>query len=111
MNGGRPSSGGSQGLREPRPPVIRYAACADSGLDPDDWFPASRDPAVARVEAAAALAVCGACLARKRCLELSLRHWPLGQYGIWGGTLPGERKALLREHLAASSRQLNRATS
>lgn len=60
MNGGWPSSGGGQGRREPRPPVIRYAACADSGLDPDDWFPASWDPAVARVEAAVALAVCWA---------------------------------------------------
>ena len=26
-------------------PVIRYARCADSGLDPDQWFPVSVDPA------------------------------------------------------------------
>lgn len=34
--------------------VTRYARCAESGLDPDQWFPVSVDPARARQEAAAA---------------------------------------------------------
>jgi hypothetical protein len=82
------------GLRELSLVVQVYAACAASGIDPDAWFPVSRDPDSARREAADALAVCGACLVRARCLELSFRQRAVGQYGIWGGTLPGERKAL-----------------
>ena len=80
--------------------VMRYAACSDSGLDPDDWFPVSEDPATARREAAAALRLCAVCPVRRQCLELALRRWPVGQHGIWGGTLPGERR-VLREHLAS----------
>ncbi len=74
--------------------VMVYAACAASSVDPDLWFPVSRDPALARREAADALTVCTACLVRPHCLELALRHWTLGQHGVWGGTLPDERRAL-----------------
>ena len=52
--------------------VTSYARCADSGLDPDQWFPVSVDPASARREAAAAIAVCTGCLVRGECLALSL---------------------------------------
>ena len=76
--------------------VVRYARCADSGLDPDEWFPASIEPARARHEAAAAIAVCTACLVRAQCLELSLRHWEIGQHGIWGGLVPADRARLRR---------------
>src|SRR6516162_10157769 len=62
--------------------VSRYALCADSGLDPDEWFPVSIEPARARHEAAAAIAVCTACLVRAQCLALSLLHWDIGQHGI-----------------------------
>src|SRR5689334_17122215 len=41
--------------------VTRYARCADSGLDPDQWFPVSVDPTRGRQEAAAAIAVCAGC--------------------------------------------------
>jgi WhiB family redox-sensing transcriptional regulator len=82
------------GLRELSLVVQVYAACAASGIDPDAWFPVSTDPDSARREAADALAVCGTCPVRARCLELSFRQWAVGQHGIWGGTLPGERKAL-----------------
>jgi Transcription factor WhiB len=74
--------------------VQAYAACAASGIDPDAWFPVSRDPESARREAADALAVCWTCRVRARCLELSFQQWAVGQHGIWGGTLPDERKAL-----------------
>ena len=63
--------------------VARQARCADSGLDPDQWYPVSTEPARARREAAAAIAVCTSCPARAQCLELSLRHWDIGRHGVW----------------------------
>ena len=77
--------------------VIRYARCADSNLDPDDWFPVSVETGKARQEAAAAITVCTACVVRAQCLELSLRRWDIGQHGVWGGLVAAERLALRRE--------------
>jgi hypothetical protein len=74
--------------------VARYARCAEVSLDPDQWFPASSDAGKARQEAAAAIAVCGTCLVRVHCLALSLRHWDIGQHGVWGGLVAPERAAL-----------------
>jgi hypothetical protein len=54
--------------------VYRLARCADSRVDPDDWFPVTRDVAKARDQAAHAIAVCACCPVRPDCLELSLRH-------------------------------------
>src|SRR6516225_3018977 len=76
--------------------VIRHARCADSGLDPEAWFPVSAKPAAARREAAAAIAVCTICLVRVQCLKLSLRHWDIGQHGIWGGLVAADRARLRR---------------
>src|SRR5260370_34317697 len=76
--------------------VARQARCADSGLDPDEWFPVSIEPARARHEAAAAIAVCTSCPARAQCLELSLRHWDVGQHGVWGGLVATDRPRLPR---------------
>jgi hypothetical protein len=76
--------------------VTRYARCADSGLDPDQWFPVSVDPARARQEAAAAIAVCTSCLVRGECLVLSLRRWEVGQHGVWGGLVAADRARLRR---------------
>ena len=76
--------------------VIRNARCADSSLDPDQWFPASADADKARREAAAAITVCVTCFVRTQCLELSLRSWDIGQYGVWGGMVPADRAALRR---------------
>jgi Transcription factor WhiB len=76
--------------------VIRHAQCADAGLDPDQWFPVSAEAAKARQEAAAAIAICTTCLVRARCLALSLRHWDVGQYGVWGGLVAAERAQLRR---------------
>ena len=44
--------------------VTGQARCADSGLDPDQWYPVSTEPARARREAAAAIAVCAGCPVR-----------------------------------------------
>jgi hypothetical protein len=76
--------------------VTRYARCAGSGLEPDHWFPVSVDPARARREAAAAIAVCTSCLVRGECLVLSLRHWDVGQHGVWGGLVAADRARLRR---------------
>jgi hypothetical protein len=86
-----------------RAQVTRYARCADSGLDPDQWFPVSVDPASARREAAAAIAVCTSCLVRGECLVLSLRQWDLGQHGVWGGLVTADRARLRRVLTAAHS--------
>jgi hypothetical protein len=83
--------------------VVRQARCADSNLDPDEWFPASIDPARARHEAAAAIAICISCLVRTQCLELSLRYWDIGQHGVWGGLIAADR-ARLRHRLPADHR-------
>ena len=76
--------------------VIRHASCATSRLDPEDWFPMSVEIEKARREAAAAIAVCTTCPVRAQCLTLSLRHWDIGQHGVWGGMVPAERMALRR---------------
>jgi transcription factor WhiB len=76
--------------------VVRQARCGDSGLDPDEWFPVGIDPVTARQEAAAAIAVCTGCLVRVECLVLSLRHWDVGQHGVWGGLVAADRARLRR---------------
>ena len=81
--------------------VITAARCADANVDADEWFPVSAQPETARREAAAAIAVCDACPVRSQCLSLSLRHWGIGQHGIWGGLVPAERAALRRQRLAS----------
>jgi Transcription factor WhiB len=80
--------------------VIRQARCAESSLDADVWFPVSPGAQQARQEAAAAIAICKDCPVRSQCLALSLRHWDVGQYGVWGGMVAAERASLRRQMLA-----------
>jgi WhiB family redox-sensing transcriptional regulator len=80
--------------------VAGQARCADSGLDPDQWYPVSIEPARARHEAAAAIAVCARCPVRAWCLELSLRHWDIGRHGVWGGLVATDRADLRRRRPA-----------
>jgi hypothetical protein len=80
--------------------VIRQAQCTESSLDADEWFPVSREAQQARREAAAAIAICQACPVRSQCLALSLRHWDIGQHGVWGGMVAAERASLRRQMLA-----------
>ena len=84
--------------------VARQARCADSGFDPDQWYPVSIEPAQARHEAAAAIAVCASCPVRAQCLELSLRHWDIGQHGVWGGLIATDRADLRRAAVIPSRR-------
>ena len=74
--------------------VARSARCVGGVLDPDEWFPVSEPAGVARQEAAAAIAVCAACLVRAECLALSLRHWDIGRHGVWGGLVAADRARL-----------------
>jgi hypothetical protein len=85
-------------------PGDRRRRCAESILDPDDWFPVSPKPEIARREADAAIALCMACPVRAQCLELSLRHWDIGQHGVWGGLVATER-ARVAPPLARPRRQ------
>jgi hypothetical protein len=80
--------------------VAGQARCADSDLDPDQWYPVSIEPTRARQEAAAAIAVCTSCPVRAQCLELSLRHWDIGQHGVWGGLVATDRAHLRRRRRA-----------
>jgi hypothetical protein len=80
--------------------VIGHARCSDSDLDPDQWFPVSADTVRARQEAAAAIAICATCPVRGHCLTLSLRHWDIGQHGVWGGLIAADR-ARLRQRAPA----------
>jgi len=71
------------------------ARCAGPGVDPDAWYPVSTDPERARAQAGMALALCGQCIVRLECLEMSMRHWTtVGRHGIWGGMLDSERAVL-----------------
>jgi hypothetical protein len=81
--------------------VTRNARCADGTVDPDEWFPVSTEAEAARLEAADAIAICTACPVRGACLELSLRHWTIGQHGVWGGLVAADRVALRRRWLAS----------
>jgi hypothetical protein len=90
---GRSASPAGRSLGEQ---VLSEARCTKSVLDPDDWFPVSPTPEVARREAATAIATCLACPVRAQCLELSLRHWDIGQHGVWGGLIPADRAELRR---------------
>lgn len=90
--------------------VTRKARCADGTVDPDEWFPVSTEAEAARREAARAIAICTACPVRAACLELSLRHWTIGQHGVWGGLVAADRAALRRRWLA-SPHEYSRALS
>jgi len=59
-------------------PAARTAAST-----PGEWFPVGVEPAQARREAAAAITACTSCLVRGQYPELSLRHWDIGQHGVW----------------------------
>ena len=74
-----------------RAQVIRRAHCAGSSLDAGQWFPVSVETEKGRLEAAAAIAVCTTCPVRGLCLALSLRHGEIGQHGVWGAPVAGER--------------------
>src|ERR1700761_1268501 len=88
--------------------VMARGACATSGLARAQGYPVSVRAPAARAEAAAALAVCARCPVRAECLELSLRSWAVGQFGVWGGTVPAEREELRAGRTAQLARVMAR---
>lgn len=78
------------------------AACR--AVDPELFFPVGTGVPAA-LQAQKAKAVCRACPVREPCLEWALRSGEGS--GIWGGTDPDERRALMRrrqvEHRRAHS--------
>ena len=66
------------------PPVFQNAACIK--VDPDLFFAESPR------KVAAAKAICATCPIRTKCLNWALEN---EEYGIFGGTTPEERKAML----------------
>lgn len=61
------------------------ASCLSVGTEA---FYLERDPDQVRER------VCGSCPIKKDCLKTALKNRE--QYGVWGGTLPSERLALIR---------------
>ena len=59
--------------------------------DPGAWWPKRNDDLPTRI----ALNACSSCDARRACLEYALAAGEEG--GIWGGTLPEERRKLRRQ--------------
>jgi len=48
-------------------------------------------------KAVSALAICKSCPAKDNCLQLGLRGLPQITFGIYGGTLPAERMAMMNK--------------
>jgi WhiB family transcriptional regulator, redox-sensing transcriptional regulator len=65
---------------------MRDGLCAQT--DPDAFFPGKGEPT------GPAKAVCLACPVRTECLAYALDRDE--RFGVWGGTSPRERRALLR---------------
>ncbi|MBA2365829.1 MAG: WhiB family transcriptional regulator [Actinobacteria bacterium] len=47
--------------------------------------------------AAAGRAICATCRARAECLAFALENPDATEFGVWGGTSPRERQALVKE--------------
>jgi len=74
----------------------RDAACAER---PDVSFFGEKG-----TQADAARAVCAGCLVRDECLAFALEHRI--EHGVWGGTVPDERRVLLgKRPVSASARR------
>lgn len=70
--------------------------CSDSASD--KWYPDASKFGSREGYAAYARAVCLGCSVLAECLELALRieeRVAGGPHGIWGGTIPQERKVML----------------
>lgn len=68
------------------------------GIDPETFFPAPNEPAEA------AVALCRSCDVQGPCLAWALEVGDC--HGVWGGTTPRERRAMLvawRERVAAGA--------
>jgi len=74
---------------QPRDPLAWawHAACASKAYVAGAWFADTRE------QERRALAVCGGCKVRRECLAYALDHDESA--GVWGGTTPDDRRAIL----------------
>lgn len=78
----------------------RAGACLTA--DPDMFFPVS-PTGLGLEQVSAARQVCGRCEVRQQCLDHALSTRQV--YGIWGGTTPDERLAMLRRRTARARKR------
>ncbi|MGV9330187.1 WhiB family transcriptional regulator [Streptosporangium sandarakinum] len=74
-------------------PIIhwsRSSLCLEE--DPELFFPVSFE-GPGREQCEQAKAVCNRCPVKRRCLDYALNTQQM--YGVWGGTTPDERRALM----------------
>lgn len=67
-----------------------YSEAKCAGFDPDAFFPDKGD---IRTASMAAKAICSSCPVATQCLKWALDNEDLN--GIWAGTTPNDRRALL----------------
>jgi hypothetical protein len=88
---------------------MREGNCAN-GADPEMFHPEGLGNAVTTRMRTAVLTYCNVCPVRDKCLRYALDNWfeaehqgeyGVGKFGVWGGTLPGERASLMRGKQAA----------
>ena len=69
--------------------------------DPDLFFPAAADAEAAQ-ETARARRICAGCPVKRQCLDYAMQTGE--PTGIWGGTTPQERNAVLRHRTRRTGR-------
>ena len=93
---------------------LQVQGLCTGSADPDLWFsdtpnqlPGKRGVVTTEMKAKmvartlAALSICAICPSKKACLEEGMKPQNL-EYGVWGGTLPGERIVLTGRSLNSS---------
>lgn len=86
---GRPHRGTESPDRS-TPPVLEREDRACAGIDPEVFYPDRGDSKTAKQ----ARELCGRCPVRQPCLDWAVETRQ--RWGVWGGTTPEERKAILR---------------
>lgn len=67
-----------------------------AALTNDIFFPVSYDK-TKRAELRLALKVCNLCEVRAECLEYAMQQYDTRDYGVYGGTVPQERREIARQ--------------
>jgi len=70
----------------------QFAACSELEVEESDplFFAGQGQSRLANQ----ARAICAVCEVQGECLEFALRNPEETEYGVWGGTTPGERRRL-----------------
>ena len=85
-------------------PWTRQAACTNA--DPDLFYPEGDNRRIANASRTIALSICSRCPVAAPCLAYALaceRVDPYRCWGIWGGTLPQQRRRMLDETTVAAT--------